>query len=218
MLFTSSRDISQKRSYERQILSHSAQIEAALMSTIEVVTALSELRDPYTAGHERRVGGIASAIGTELGLDASRIQGLSVAGQLHDIGKISIPSEILSMPGKLSPVQMLLIQEHPQTAFNILKNVVFPWPVALVALQHHERVDGSGYPRGLRGDAILLEARIMAVADVVEAMSSHRPYRPALGLERALAEIERGRGTAYDSTVANVCLNLFRQRGYKISG
>jgi PAS domain S-box-containing protein len=218
MLFTSSRDISQKRSYERQILSHSAQIEAALMSTIDVVTALSELRDPYTAGHERRVGGIASAIGTELGLDASQIQGLSVAGQLHDIGKISIPSEILSMPGKLSPIQKMLVQEHAQTAFNILKHVVFPWPVALVALQHHERLDGSGYPQGLRGDTILLEAKIVAVADVVEAMSSHRPYRPALGLERAMVEIERGRGTAYDSTVVDACLNLFRQRGHIISG
>ena len=126
-------------------------------------------------------------------------RGLRVAGYLHDIGKITIPSEILSKPGKLSAIEFQLIQGHAQASYDVLKDVEFPWPVAEVALQHHERMDGSGYPQGLKGEAILLEARIMAVADVVEAMSSHRPYRPGLGIEAALAEIERGRGTAYDA-------------------
>jgi HD-GYP domain-containing protein (c-di-GMP phosphodiesterase class II) len=142
---------------------------------------------------------------------------LKVGGQLHDIGKISVPSEILSMPGRLSSLQLKLVQEHVQAGFNILKGVEFPWPVAQVALQHHERIDGSGYPQALKGDAILLEARIMAVADVVEAMSSHRPYRAALGLEMALAEIERGGGTLYDPVVADACLRLFREKAYTLA-
>jgi len=186
------------------------------MSTVEVATTLSEMRDPYTAGHERRVGEIAAAIGVELGLDEQRVEGLRVAGHLHDIGKITIPAEILSKPGKLSKIEYQLIQGHPQSAFDVLKDVELPWPVAQVALQHHERMDGSGYPQGLKGDAILLEARIMAVADVVEAMASHRPYRPALGIDKALAEIERGRGTIYDADVADVCLRLFRGKGYRL--
>lgn len=217
MLFNSARNVTEKKRSEREILAYLAQIKTAFMSTVGVITALSELRDPYTAGHERRVGAIAFAIGAELGFSEQRVQGLKVAGQLHDIGKMSVPTEILSMPGRLSPLQLKLVQEHPQTGYDILKVVEFPWPVAQVALQHHERMDGSGYPQGLRGDAILLEARIMAVADVVEAMSSHRPYRAALGMGEALAEIERGRGTAYDATVVDACLNLFRHKDYKIA-
>jgi HD-GYP domain-containing protein (c-di-GMP phosphodiesterase class II) len=139
-----------------------------------------------------------------------------VAGYLHDVGKITIPSEILSKPGKLSTIEYKLIQGHAQASYDVLCGVEFPWPVAEVALQHHERVDGSGYPQGLKGEAILFEARIMAVADVVEAMSTHRPYRPGLGIDKALAEIERGRGTAYDIAVADTCLRLFREKGYTI--
>jgi HD-GYP domain-containing protein (c-di-GMP phosphodiesterase class II) len=177
---------------------------------------LSELRDPYAAGHERRVAEIAVAIGAELGFDARRQEGLRVAGYLHDIGKITVPTEILSKPGKLSAVEFELIQGHSRASYDILKNVEFPWPVAEVALQHHERVDGSGYPQGLKGEAMLLEARILAVADTVEAMSSHRPYRPELGIDAALAEVERGRGTVYDANVADACLQLFREKGYTI--
>jgi HD-GYP domain-containing protein (c-di-GMP phosphodiesterase class II) len=182
------------------------------MSTVQVVTTLGEMRDPYTAGHQRRVAEIAVAIGAELGFDARRQEGLRVAGYLHDVGKIRIPSEILSKPGKLSPAEFQLVQGHAQASYDVLKDVEFPWPVAEVALQHHERIDGNGYPQGLKGEAILLEARIMAVADVVEAMSSHRPYRAGLGIEAALAEIERGRGSAYDADTADACLRLFRER------
>ena len=139
-----------------------------------------------------------------------------MAGYLHDIGKIAVPTEILAKPGKLNTTEYLLIKGHAQASYDVLKNVEFPWPVADVALQHHERMDGSGYPQGLKGEAILFESRIMAVADVIEAMSSHRPYRAGLGLEQALAEIERGRGTAYDASVADACLKLFREKGYSI--
>jgi putative nucleotidyltransferase with HDIG domain len=186
------------------------------MQSVEVATTLSEMRDPYTAGHERRVAEIAVAIGAELGFDARRQEGLRVAGYLHDIGKITIPAEILAKPTKLTPLEYELIKGHAQASCDVLKNVEFPWPVADIALQHHERMDGNGYPQGLKGEAILLEARILAVADVIEAMSSHRPYRPGLGIEAALAEIERGRGTAYDANVADTCLRLFREKGYAI--
>jgi PAS domain S-box-containing protein/putative nucleotidyltransferase with HDIG domain len=209
-------DISDEKRTEEEIRRYVAQIETAFMSTVRVVTTLGELRDPYTAGHQRKVAEIAAAIGAELGFDAHRQEGLRVAGYLHDIGKITIPSEILSKPGKLSPIQFQLVRGHAQASYEVLKGVEFPWPVVEVALQHHERLDGSGYPQGLKGEAILLEARIMAVADVVEAMSSHRPYRPGLGIEAAQAEIERGRGTVYDPVVADACVKLFQEKGYTI--
>jgi PAS domain S-box-containing protein len=211
-----SEDISEKKRAEEQIQRYVAQLESAFMSTVQVATAISEMRDPYTAGHERKVAQIAAAIGAELGFDARGQEGLKVAGYLHDIGKITIPSEILSKPGRLNPIEFQLIQGHPAGGYDVLKDVTFPWPVAAVALQHHERIDGSGYPQGLKGEAILLEARIIAVADVLEAMSSHRPYRPGLGIDKALAEIERGRGTLYDPVVTAACLKLFREKGYAI--
>ena len=201
---------------EKQAQSYLTQLESAFVSTVEVATTLSGLRDPYTAGHERRVGKIAAAIGAELGLDAHQQEGLRVAGYLHDIGKIGIPAEILSKPGKLSRLEFQLIQAHAQSSYEVLKDVKFPWPVAQVALQHHERMDGSGYPLGLQGESILLEARILAVADVVEAMSSYRPYRPGLGIETALTEIERGSGSHYDPLVSEACLRLFREKGYTL--
>ena len=207
-------DIHDLKVAELEIARYVEQLQTAVMSTVEVATTLSEMRDPYTAGHERRVAEIAVAIGTELGFDVRRLAGLRVAGQLHDVGKITIPSEILSKPGKISAIEFQLIQGHAQAGFDVLKGVEFPWPVAQVALQHHERMDGSGYPQGLKGEAILLEARIMAVADVVEAMSSHRPYRPALGMEAALAEIKRGRGTVYDPVVADACLKLYEAKAW----
>ena len=209
-------DVTEKKRAEDEIKRYVEELKTAFMSTVEVATSLSELRDPYTAGHERRVGKIGAAIGAELGLAEQRQEGLMVAGYLHDIGKITIPAEILSRPGKLSQIEYNLIQAHAQAGYDVLKSVQFPWPVAEVALQHHERMDGGGYPQGLKGEEILLEARIMAVADVVEAMSSHRPYRAGLGIEKALAEVERGIGTKYDEAVVNACLTLFREKGYSI--
>ncbi len=209
-------DISEKARTEEEARHHMEELRTAFMSTVEVATVLSEMRDPYTTGHERRVGSVAAAVGALLGFDDHFQEGLRVAGQLHDIGKIIIPSEILSKPGRLSDIEYQLVQGHAQAGYDVLKNAKFPWPLAEVALQHHERIDGSGYPQGLKGEAILLEARIMAVADVIEAMSSHRPYRPGAGIEKALAEIEQGRGTTYDATVADACLRLFRDKDYAI--
>jgi PAS domain S-box-containing protein len=209
-------DISEKKRADEEIQRYIEQLKTAFMSTVEVATIISEMRDPYTAGHERRVAEIAVAIGAELGFDARQLEGLQVGGHLHDIGKIIVPAEILSKPGKLSPVEYMLIQGHVQAGYDVLKGVEFPWPVAQIALQHHERMDGSGYPQGLKGEAILFEARVMAVADVVEAISSHRPYRPGLGIDKALAEIERGRGKAYDGDAVDACLRLFRERGYQL--
>ena len=211
------RDISERKIAEGISLRYVEQLKVALLNTVEVATIISEMRDPYTSGHEKRVARIALAIGAEMGLDETRQEGLRVAGYLHDVGKIGIPLEILSRPGKLGLVEHALIREHARAGYDLLHNMEWPWPVAEVALQHHERVDGSGYPQGLKGDAILLEARIMAVADVVEAMSSHRPYRTALGLDTALAEIESGRRIKYDVDVADACLALFREKGFKLS-
>ncbi|MCT0223973.1 HD domain-containing phosphohydrolase [Synechococcus sp. CS-1328] len=186
------------------------------LQTVEMTMAITDARDPYTSGHERRVAEIAVAIANEMGLDTGTIEGIRVSGYLHDLGKIGVPAEILTRPGRLSEPEFELVKTHSERGYKILKEVDFPWPVAEVAYQHHERLDGSGYPRGLKGDEILLEARIMAVADVVESMASHRPYRAGLGIERALTEIERGRGTAYAPTVADTCMALFREKGFRI--
>jgi PAS domain S-box-containing protein len=210
------RDISARKAAEGVSLEYLKQLKVALMNTVQVATIISEMRDPYVAGHERRVAAIAAAIGQELGLGEVHIEGLRVAGALHDIGKLSIPAEILSKPGRLSAVEMDLVRGHTQASFDVLNSMEWPWPVAQVALQHHERMDGSGYPQGLKGEQILFDARIMAVADVVEAMSTHRPYRAALGIDAALAEIERGRATLYDTAVADACLRLFREKNFKL--
>ena len=206
-------DLSERRQAERRIEDYVAKLESALRGTVQVASSMSEMRDPYTAGHERRVGEIAAAIAGELGLERQRAEGLKVIGSLHDIGKISVPAEILSKPGRLSDIEFELIKQHSQRGFDILKSVDFPWPLAQTVLQHHERLDGSGYPQGLRDGQIILEARILAVADTIEAMSSHRPYREALGLEKALVEIESGRQKRFDADVVNACLRLYRQKG-----
>ena len=210
------RDLTEKRRTEASAERLLTQLKSALMHTVEVATRISEMHDPYTCGHEKRVALIGQGIAAGLGLDKKRIEGLRVAAYLHDIGRISMPSEILSKPGKLTAAEFTLVKGHPQASYEVLKDVDFPWPVADIVLQHHERIDGSGYPKGLKGDAILLEAKILAVADVVEAMVSHRPYRAALGLDLALGEIERGRGTIYDNQVADACLKLFRETGFRI--
>ena len=204
----------EKRAAELVIINE--ELHGALMNTVRVAMILSEMRDPYTAGHERRVAEIAVAISAELGFDNNRQEGIRVAGYLHDVGKIKIPAEILSKPGKLTDNEYSLIKEHAQAGYEVLNRVHFPWPIAEVALQHHERMNGTGYPQQLQGDSIIIEARIIAVADTVEAMSSHRPYRAGLGIEKALAEVEHGRGTAYDMNVVDICLKLFREKGFKI--
>jgi PAS domain S-box-containing protein/putative nucleotidyltransferase with HDIG domain len=209
-------DVTDKKRAEEQLNTYVEKLQASLMQTVEVANILSEMRDPYTSGHERRVAEIAVAIGRELELDEQQLEGLRVAGYLHDIGKINIPSEILAKPSKLTELEYEIIKGHPEAGFNVLKDVDFPWPVAQVARHHHERINGSGYPDGLKGDEIILEAKITAVADVVEAMGSHRPYRPGLGIEPALEEIERGKGTLYDPRVAEACLRLFREKGYSL--
>lgn len=209
------RELKYRTEQEEKIKQYAQTLEASFMKMVRLATTLSEMRDPYTAGHEERVAKISVAIGKEMGLDEHRLEGLKVGGHLHDLGKMSIPVEILSKPTHLTPFEFELIKQHPQEGYDVLKDVGFPWPVDIIALQHHERIDGSGYPNGLKGDEISLEARIIAVADVVESMSSHRPYRPSLGIERALAEIERGRGTIYDAVVVDNCLRLFREKGYE---
>jgi HD-GYP domain-containing protein (c-di-GMP phosphodiesterase class II) len=176
-----------------------------------------EMRDPYTAGHQLRAANLACAIATEVGLPKEKIDGIRMAGSIHDIGKISIPAEILSKPTKLTNVEFSLIKEHSRSGYEILKDVESQWPLAQIVYQHHERMDGSGYPRNLKGDEIIIEARIMAVADVVEAMASHRPYRPGLGIDSALAEIEKNKGTLYDNNIADACLRLFREKGFQLT-
>jgi PAS domain S-box-containing protein/putative nucleotidyltransferase with HDIG domain len=191
-------------------------VQRGLEGTIEAVARTTEMRDPYTAGHQERVARLSCAIAQKMGLDAETVKGLRVAGLLHDVGKVSVAAEILSKPSALSPLEFSLVKEHSNVGHGILKGIVFPWPVAEMVLQHHERLDGSGYPRGLKGDAILLEAKILAVADVVEAMASHRPYRPALGVDAALKEIQAERGTRYDAETVDACLGLFESGEFSL--
>jgi len=204
-------DITELKKAEARIREDAAQLERAMLGTLEALSMMSELRDPYTVGHERQVGDLAAAIGRELGLPEERVKGLRVIGYLHDIGKITVPAEILSKPGHLSHLEFELIKTHPQAGYDILKSVEFPWPVVEAIVQHHEHLDGSGYPNGLRGDAISLEARIISVADTVEAMAHHRPYRPVVGLENALNELRTGAGIRFDPAVVEACLRLFQE-------
>ena len=202
------RDITQeKRSVER--------LHQVLEGTIQAVGLTTETRDPYTAGHQKRVTKLACAIARKMGFPEEQVEGIRVAGLMHDIGKMSVPAEILSKPSRLTEIEFELIKAHPRVAYEILKTIDFPWPVAKVVLQHHERMDGSGYPQGLKGEEIMPEARILAVADVVEAMSSHRPYRPMLGTEKALEEIDQNKRTLYDPDVVTACLWLFSEGGFQ---
>lgn len=192
------------------------QTRDSLHDTVQAIAATVEQRDPYTAGHQRRVADLAAAIAGEMGLPHEQIYSIHLAGIVHDLGKISIPAEILSKPGRLSPIEYELVKQHPQSGYDILKEIDFPWPVAQFVLQHHERLDGSGYPRGLKGNDILPEARIIAVADVVEAIASHRPYRPSVGIDAALEEIGKHRGTLYDPAAVDATLRLFREKSYQL--
>ena len=193
------------------------QLQDSLEDTVRAIATIVEMRDPYTSGHQVRVADLAEAIAKQMGLPDGQAHTIHLAGVLHDLGKIQIPAEILSKPGKITDIEYSLIKIHPQAGYDILKGINFPWPIAQMVLQHHERLDGSGYPQGLKGDAILLEARILSVADVVEAMSSHRPYRPGLGMEVALNEIINKRGIFYDPQVVDACLALFREQHYSFN-
>jgi HD-GYP domain-containing protein (c-di-GMP phosphodiesterase class II) len=189
----------------------------ALSASVSAIVTAMEMRDPYTAGHESRVAQIAYAIGKEMGWPEGRLQGLRMAAMVHDIGKISIPTEILTKPARLSTEEWALVKGHPESSYAILKEIPFTWPIADIVRQHHEKLDGSGYPLGLKADAILPEARVLTVADIVEAMAADRPYRAALGLEVALAEIESQAGTLLDAEVVQTCAGLFRERRLIIS-
>ncbi len=193
-------------------------LQESMESTIKAVANMVEMRDPYTTGHQQRVAGLAVAIGRAMGLPEQKVYGLQLAGIVHDLGKVHVPAEILSKPGKLTKIEYEMIKSHAESGYEILKSVDFLWPIAQTVLQHHERIDGSGYPAGLKGDKILLEAKIIAVADVVEAISSHRPYRPALGIEAALKELRANRGKFYDPAVADVCLKLFSENTFSFEG
>lgn len=186
-------------------------LRRAMDGVIQAMASAVETRDPYTAGHQRRVADLAVAIARELGLPGTTREATYMAGVVHDVGKISVPAEILSKPTRLSDLEFALIKTHPQVGYDILKNIEFPWPIARIVLQHHEKMDGSGYPDGVKGDEILAEARILTVADVVEAMASHRPYRPALGISVALEEISKNQGTLYDAGAVEACLRLFKE-------
>ncbi len=198
----------------RQLQQRLLQLQDNLDDTINAISTIVEIRDPYTAGHQNRVADLAYAIAKQMRLPDDQTHGIQIAGMVHDLGKIQIPAEILSKPGKISDIEFGLIKQHPRAGFDILKGIDFPWPIAQMVLQHHERLDGSGYPQGLAGDAIMLGARILTVADVVEAISSHRPYRPSLGIEAALTEILAQSNKYYDPQVVAACLAVFREHGY----
>jgi PAS domain S-box-containing protein len=207
-------DITPRKQVEESLRQTLEKLRKSLAGTIQAMSLTVETKDPYTAGHQRRVSNLARAIAQEMNLSKDVIDNIRMAGVIHDIGKMSVPSEILSKPTKLTDIEMSLIKVHPQSGYDILKDVNLPHPIAEIVFQHHELLDGSGYPRGLKGIEILLEARIICVADVVEAIFSHRPYRPALGIEPALEEIERNKGILYDEKVVEVCLKLFKEKGF----
>ncbi len=191
-------------------------LRKSLDATVQAIASTLELRDPYTAGHQRNVARLAAAIAREIGMAEDEIDGVYLAGTIHDVGKINVPAEILSKPGKLTSLEFQIIQTHAEAGYDVVKGIEFPWPIAEMILQHHERLDGSGYPTGLKGDAILPGAKILAVADVVEAMTAHRPYRAALGLDAALAEIERGKGSIYDRAAVEACVRLLSSGALRV--
>ncbi|MCX5814298.1 MAG: PAS domain S-box protein [Proteobacteria bacterium] len=211
----SNRDITSRKLAEEVLQQTAIKLRKSLAGTIRAMSLTVETRDPYTAGHQRRVSDLAMVIAQEMDLSSDDIDKIRMAGLIHDIGKISVPAEILVKPGKLLDIEMSLIKVHSQSGYDILKDVELPYPIAEIVLQHHERLDGSGYPQGLKNGQILLESQIISVADVVEAIASHRPYRPALGVEVALEEIEKNKGNLYDAGVVDVCIKLFREKEFK---
>jgi putative nucleotidyltransferase with HDIG domain len=214
MLFN---DVTENIIAEQQLKQSFEMLKKSTGDIVQAMSSTSEMRDPYTAGHQKRVKELAVAIGHQLNITKEQLEGLKFAGIIHDIGKISVPSDILSKPGKISSMEFEVIKNHSQVGFDLLSTIEFPWPISKIVLQHHERMDGSGYPNGLVGEEILLEARILSVADVVEAMTSHRPYRAALGIEKALHEIELHKNDSYDSNVVDACITLFKEDKFSFS-
>ena len=208
-------EIDHRKKMETQLHESYLLATEALQGTVQAIMRMAELRDPYTAGNQERVAQLSRAIAREMGVEENRAQGIFVAGILHDVGKIYVPSEILNKPGKITELEHSVLKTHVEVGYEVLRPVRFPWPVAEAVYQHHERLDGSGYPRGLTEEEIILEARILSVADVVEAMLSHRPYRPGLGLDKALGEIKSGSGVIYDASVVEACLSLFYDKGFE---
>ena len=202
-------DVTQQQMAIDRLRESQDELRTSLIGTIGVISKAVEARDPYTSGHQQRVSVLARAIAQQMGLDKEHVEWIRMGAAIHDIGKIHLPAEILSKPGRINEMEYGLIQTHAEVGYQIIRDVKFPWPIADIAHQHHERMDGSGYPQGLKGEEICLEARIVAVADVLEAMSSHRPYRPAVGIEKALGEITGNRGKFYDPDVVDACCKLF---------
>lgn len=209
-------EIENRKGVQHELEQSFENLKKVMHSTVKAIAMTVEKRDPYTSGHQHRVSALARAIAEEIGLSEDQTEGLYMAAAIHDIGKISLPAEILAKPVQLSSIELSLIQAHAQAGYDILKGVEFPWPIAEIVLQHHERMNGSGYPQGLSGDGILLEARIIGVSDVVETMASHRPYRPSIGMDKALEEIIQNKGTLYDAQVVDACLTVFNQKGFKL--
>ncbi len=205
----------EKKKAEENLMLYMERLRKTFEGTIKAMSLTVETRDPYTAGHQRRVSNLAGAIAIDMGMSADSVEIIRMAGQIHDIGKIAVPAEILSKPGRLASMEMSLVKFHSHAGYDILKNAELPFPIAEIVHQHHERIDGSGYPLGLKDGDILLEARVLAVSDVVEAMSSHRPYRPLLGIKDALDEIEKNKAVLYDPDVVDSCLRLFREKGFR---
>ncbi len=205
-------EIRRRKAAEEKLFLSYEKLTRVFDQIVDAFSSLSEKKDPYTAGHQRNVSLIACGIAEELGLDKNKTEGLRIAGLLHDIGKIHVPAEILSKPGKLNEYEFNIIKTHPMAGYDILKTIKFPWPVAIIVLQHHERLDGTGYCSGIRADDMLIESKILGVADVLEAMVSHRPYRPSLGLDTALEELTSKRGTKFDADVVDAAVKMFTQK------
>ena len=206
-----------RQDLEQMVAERTVKLQGALEGIIQAMARTVESRDPYTAGHQHRVALLSVAIAEKMGIPKDQIEGVRMAGRIHDLGKISAPAEILSKPTRLTDIEFALIKTHPRVGYDILQEIDFPWPIAQMVLQHHEKMNGSGYPQGLSGEDILLEARILCVADVVEAMASHRPYRATLGIDVALDEISKNRGVIYDPHVADACLKIFKEKRFKFA-
>ncbi len=209
-------DVTERMRAEKEVRETLKKLRSSMGGIIRAMALTVESRDPSTAGHQKRVSNLARSIAQEIGMTKDQVEAVRMAGTIHDLGKISVPADILSKPTQLSDLEFKLIEVHPQTGYDILKDIDFPWPIARIVLQHHERMDGSGYPAGLKGDEILIEAKVIMVADVVEAMASHRPYRPALGIDVALDKISKNRSILYDPEVVDACLRLFKEKGFKL--